>query len=598
MMYADKLQQSLHTKFSKDHFLGKKDNAQRFLLWNTFYRRNIHRFVIDYFGLQLYWYQIIMIYMMNICSAICVVAARSAAKSYCVAIFSCAKAILYPGSKIVIASSTLKQSRLIVSEKIQVELMERSPNLRREIASIKDSPCDTIIRFRNGSTIRVVAANEGARGARATVILYEEARMIPKGIIDTVLSPFQIIRQTPYLAREPYCDIPELKEAPTDIYISSSWMASHWLIAEVAREFCKQMTEGKPAFVMALDYCITLKHGIKPMSFLKRAKETSDSMSFAIEYENLAPAQSQSAYFDFDLVNKNQTLRRAFYPRKDEDVLAHIKNKYDIPKIKGEIRVIACDIAMIQSDINDNSIYTCLRLLPESHVVGQAVQQDYRIQVPYLECMHGAETMAQATRIKQLYYDFNADYCVLDVRNAGVSIFDALAKVIYDDQRGVEYAPWTSMNNDTFAARVANQNATPVIYCVEGSAKLNSDIAINMRAMLSDRKIDLLINQSNMGEEISKIVPDYYVNSSPEYKLFFEQPYLETALLVDELINLQYEKMENTGLIKISEKSSARKDRYSSLSYGCYFASQLARDMLREPEEINLQNISLCVNAL
>ena len=39
--------------------------------------------------------------------------------------------------------------------------------------------------------------------------------------------------------------------------------------------------------------------------------------------------------------------------------------------------------------------------------------------IPYMESVQGGDTTRQALRIRQLYEDFDADYIVLDLRNAG-----------------------------------------------------------------------------------------------------------------------------------------------------------------------------------
>jgi hypothetical protein len=142
----------------------KQDFEERLIDWVTFYRRNIHRFIEHYFGLELFFYQILLIYLMNLSPLIVVVACRAAAKSYIIAIFACAKCVLYPGSKVVIASATKKQASLIVSEKIKKELMPNSPNLAREIKDIRTSANETEVVFHNGSSIVVVPATENARG--------------------------------------------------------------------------------------------------------------------------------------------------------------------------------------------------------------------------------------------------------------------------------------------------------------------------------------------------------------------------------------------------------------------------------------------------
>ena len=65
-------------------------------------------------------------------------------------------------------------------------------------------------------------------------------------------------------------------------------------------------------------------------------------------------------------------------------------------------------------------------------------------------------------------------------------------------------------------------------------------------------------------------------------QLFYEQPYLETQELINECVELTYERKEQTGLIVISEQGANRKDRYTSVSYGVHFASLLEQDLLSD----------------
>ena len=49
--------------------------------------------------------------------------------------------------------------------------------------------------------------------------------------------------------------------------------------------------------------------------------------------------------------------------------------------------------------------------------------------------------------------------------------------------------------------------------------------------------------------------------------------------MINECAELQYEKLQQTGVIKIYEKGINRKDRYTSCSYGSYFLDMLELDM-------------------
>lgn len=585
----DERQKHLHEHFSPSSYLGDPSRVQKLMDWVTFWRRNPSRFVQYYFGITLHLYQHIILFLMDIYPSFCIVAARSAAKSFIIAIYACKEAILRPGARIVVASATKGQAKLIVSEKIQKEILPRSPLLQEEIERIRDNQNEIEVLFRNGSSIIVVPANDNARGHRATVMIYEEFRMILKNIIDTVLSPFLYVRQVPCILK--YEEYRSLIEEPKEVYISSAWYKNHWMWSTM-KIFVKDMLEKDSAIIIGMDYSISLKHAIKPRAFLIKERNKLDSMAWAIEYENQMIAENAHAYFTYEMLNKNRCLKRPFYPRKNEDVLARIKNHYMIPRQKGEIRIVSCDIATEGGEGNDNSIFTCIRALPESmeyktsDVNGEhiEVKQGYRRQVVYMEPQTEFETTKQAIRIKQLFTDFDADYCVLDTRNAGVSIYDALAKVLYDVERNVEYEPWTCMNDEKLRSRIVIAGQKEVVYSIKAQLETNSKIAVCMKNTLNRKMIELMVPNQEGVEELHRIVPEYDT-ADVETQLFYERPFLETVALINEMISLEYTVQNQTGLIKIEEKTGAQKDRYTSVSYGNYFIELLEQDLFSDSAE-------------
>ena len=133
---ADDKQKALSQNFSNTTLLGDPKFLGHFLLWVTFWRRNLHRFAEDYLGLKLKLYQVIMLYLMGINNTFVCIASRASAKSFVIAIYACCKAILYPQSSIVLCSGTKNQAKLLVSEKIEKELCSWSPVLKKEIKKI------------------------------------------------------------------------------------------------------------------------------------------------------------------------------------------------------------------------------------------------------------------------------------------------------------------------------------------------------------------------------------------------------------------------------------------------------------------------------
>lgn len=545
---------------------SKNEFEEKIIDWVTFYRRNMHRFVEHYLGLELFTYQIILIYLMNLCSLVVVVACRASAKSYLIAIYACSRCILYPNSKIVIASSTKKQASLIVTEKIQKELIPNSPNLEREIKTIRTGVNETEVVFHNGSSIIVVPANENARGFRGTVNIYEEFRMIKKEVVDSVLSPFLIVRQPPYLKNPKYS---HLKEEPIEIYISSAYFKAHWMW-EMMKIATMDMYKKGEGLIIGFDYAITLKHGIRTPKQLVKEKKKLGNMAFDMEYGNLMVGATENAYYTFDLLNQAQQRKKAFYPRNNIDVIEKRKNKYDIPKQNGEIRVVAVDIAMVvNAKRNDNTAISCIRALP--------VKDTYEREVPYIETMQGGNTTVQATRIKEIFTDFDADYIVIDGQNAGISVIDEMGKITYDEQRDCEYPAYTCFNDENTANRIKNSNALPVIFCIKANAGLNQEIHITMKDNLERNKIKLLINSTQAKDYLD--TKREYVTSDSIKKGELELAYFQTDLLINEMINLSYEINKNNNQIKLYEPKNGTKDRYISLAYGNFFISTLERDL-------------------
>lgn len=432
---------------------------------------------------------------------------------------------------------------------------------------------------------------------RATVFIYEEFRMIVKSIIDTVLSPTLFQRQIPFRIKYPD-EYKELKEEPKEIYISSAWYKSHWMWDYMKLVTRDMLGKGKSVLI-GMDYSIALKHEIKTRDFLVKERKKLDRVAWTIEYENQMVAENAHAYFTYDMLNKNRVLKRPFYPRKNEDVLSKIKAKHTIPKQAGEIRIVACDIAPEGGTGNDNSVFTCIRALPESkeYKVSDTsgdhieVKQGYRRQVVYMEPQAEFETTKQAIRIKQLFADFEADYCVLDTRNAGVAIYDALAKVLYDVDRNVEYEPWTCMNDDKLKARIVIAGQKEVVFSVKASLELNSKIAVSMRDSLNNRMIELMVSNQEGVEELQRLYPEY-ASADVDTQLFYERPFLETVALINEMIGLEYTVQNQTNLIKIEERPGARKDRYTSVSYGNYFVSLLEADLFSDSS--GYEYVTLC----
>lgn len=166
-----------------------------------------------------------------------------------------------------------------------------------------------------------------------------------------------------------------------------------------------------------------------------------------------------------------------------------------------------------------------------------------------------------------------------------ISVYDLLARVLYDEERDVEYSPFTCMNDDTIASRIKIEGANPCIFVINATQKLNSDIALDFRRVLDNKQIEFLPSFEKALEEMLPKIKEYSTAPDADTQIFYESPFLETQALINETASLQYEKKDATGVIVVKETPGQHKDRYSSCSYLSYFASLLEKDLFTKNDE-------------
>ncbi len=557
--------------------------------WTAYYRHNPHKFAKDYLGINLFLYQTILLWAMNKYSFFMYIAARGQGKSYLIAVYTIIRAILYPNSQIIIASGTKGQARLIITQKI-MNIYNNSPNLRREIKDVKTGANETFVLFKNGSKIEAVVSNDNSRGYRANILIVDEFRLVAKSVLDEVLIPFlNVNRIPPYLSNPKY---KHLSEENKEIYISSSWYKNHW-IWDSFKSYLSGMIAGKDYFVAVLDWRLSVFHGLLSKQRISNVMTADDfdQTSFDIEYEALFIGEGENAYFKLDDIQSCRTLPKAFYPISNfryledrtekgnlnkHDVDRLVKKYSNMPKKSGEVRIISMDVALMGSNKilkNDTTAYILMRLLPEN---GQ-----YRRDVAYIETLSGTHSEKQAIRLKQLYTDFQADYVALDAHGNGMSIYDDCVRILYDEERDIEYEAWTAFNNDRMDERKMDANALPVIFAIKADTIVNHEVATSLRSSFEKRKIRLLINDIEAREDM--IANDKLLSKSTEEQVRMLKPFLQSTATQNELVSLGYE--IRSGSISIKEEGNATKDRYSAIGYGNYLANVLERDLVKQTND-------------
>ena len=385
-----------------------------------------------------------------------------------------------------------------------------------------------------------------------------------KDILDSVLSPTEIIRPTPYTMKPQYS---HLQEEPREIYLSSAFYKNHWMW-KLIKDSMVGAYKGE-SLLFATDYSLTLKHGIRTKKQLIRERQKMDSTTFDMEYNNLMIGGSENQYYSFELVSQSQKIKKAWYPKTLDEYFDNKRVRFgDIKKQGSEIRVVSMDIAVSMSTKktrNDLSVIKCIRAIQNG--------EKYERQEIYTETFEGKDIETQAIRLRQIMEDFNSDYLVLDGRTYGTNMIDTLGKVLYDEERDKEYVPIKVFNNDELGARCKNSSASPIIWAYIGSADLNHKMHTTMYGALKDNKYKMLISYISCKENYLSNKKEYETASSEE-KARYEAAYVYSDLTLNEMVNLEREFVQG-GKIKLTEPSTGTKDKYITSAMANLFIQEL-----------------------
>ena len=535
----------------------------------SFYRANPHRFVEEYLGIAIKLFQKILIWAMNFFDNFYFLAARSLGKTYLVAVFAVTRAILYPGSKIVACSYTFKQGKEIVN-KIQDELMPRSPMLRSEISKVSSQKDDCCVYFKNGSYIKVVAARDSARSGRSHILIIDESRLVSLKIVDTVLKPFNGTPRMPgYTSKPEYANVLEMNK---EINMSSAYYSASEMYSKVKAYVANMFDPNRKYFICDLPYMLSIKEGLLLRQQIENemSEQTFNEFDFFMEREGRFVGESEDALFDFNVLKGRRILKDALKPLE-----YYRLNNIKIPdKKKGEIRVLSLDVALMSSKrrSNDASAFIIHSAIPTpSH--------NYLDNVVFIDTREGLVTDDLGLLAMRYYYQYDCDYIVVDGKGVGIPIIDFVMADRYDSEYGQLYPALNCMNNPDFSDRCKVKGAPKKLYAMIATPQRNNDMCLTLRSGFQNGYINLLMDEDIIEDDVLPNIK-YYDKSSDSLKAKIRLPYVQTSLLINELVNLQHETVN--GLIKVKEKASIRKDRYSSLEYGYAFIQELSKNLKPE----------------
>lgn len=563
--------------------------------WITFFRRNIEIYIEEYLQIPLRPFQRVALHLAGISDTFMFICSRGLSKSWMCGVLAIAIANLFPRSEIIITSSTVAQANKM-AEKILNEIIKRNSSVllyMYEKEYIVKTQSDDGWKFENklnGSTIRVLPALDSSRGSRATMLIYEEARLIKHNIIQSVFRPMAHPRQAQYLTNPKYGKNPRWLEETKTVYLSSASYTFEWLYRQW-KKCVVDMFASKDSVtnVFAGDIYTSIENGLKTVGDFNKAKKSSTEESFRMEDLNEFVGESADAFFSLESMKKNQELERCFMPPTPVDFVLG-KEINNLPKKANEIRLVVADFSWTETksktNESDNSIAFCMS--------GVWNKDRFEKRIDYIELLPTADDSdGCANRLKELYELYDADYLVPDARSGGESIVNSLSKpysgeyssyidchglTISDDIR-YQVAPADKLTY--YRSKAVDKNAIRCVLPFIGTSALNTAYWRAMKRALERGTVKLLISMSDMRDKL--VDAGEYYDLEPAELANRLAPYGQTDMLISEAVNLKTEIKNDQ--IKLEAPRSGHRDRAVTCAMGLLIYEYIENEWQRQAQQ-------------
>lgn len=555
----------------------KKQKIMETVAWRAgYYRNNPHRYVVDVLGLSLKWFQQILLWCMMHYNFVMYLAARGQGKTYLTALFCCVRCILFPGTKIVVSSGTLKQANEVLL-KIQDDFMKQSSILRSEIEKCSIGQNDASIYFKNGSWIKTRTSSENSRSARANCIVVDEFRMVDETVINTVLRKFLTSpRQPKYLQKPEYA---HMQERNKEIYMSSAYFKSSWAYRKAQSYTVNFFDDTKKYFICGLPYQVSIREGLLSRSQLEDEMSEADYNELVqqMEMECLWFGDTDGSLFKFDELTARRRLRKAIPP------LSFCNDKITIPKLTATgKRILSVDVALMKSTKKKKNDASAVFINDLIQVNDTAYQSNF----VYGETFEGLKTDELGMIIMKYFYEYQCTDLVLDTNGIGLGVYDFITKEHICQENGKRYQAMTCINDKDMAERCKIRDANKVVWSVKANSTFNNEICVLLRNGIQNGKINFLISEQEADNSLKETYKGY-LKMSPTEQAKLKMSYIQTTYAVYELVKLDHE--VKNGNIKVKEVDGMRKDRYSSIAYSYWCACQL--ELKLKPKTQNTESL-------
>ena len=404
----------------------RKDILKR--KWITYFRENIEIYINCRMGFHCYGYQSFSYHLMNEAEQYIEVSTRGLGKSLKVIGFASARALLYPHSKIGVTAVGSSQANENYLTAFMQELVLHPYSwflnwlYTHKMITSRETDKGYQVTFWNGSIIYFFPCINSSRGLHLDVLIGEEIRLIKKADWDSIAMPMLVKRQAGFRNQPKYYERTDLDEQTKVICITSNKYKTDWfntMYKNTTIGYFKDVLTRNAVF--SVDIFSAIKHGLKDIPWYLKQKKEMDELSFRMEILNETVGEVEGAFFTLAMLTKNQLLDEPFYPITNDEYVNGTYKKFRKKYISlNEIRLLFVDFAFAGGEKNDNTVIGCMSAYKKG--------ENWVKHVDYIETLNGAEGDLAELHIRELYFDYKADYIVYDNLNGGTVHYNSLTR--------------------------------------------------------------------------------------------------------------------------------------------------------------------------
>lgn len=584
--------------------VSNKEKVERLKDWTTFYRRNWDVYAEHELGLPLKWVQQIVIYLMGISDVFFLFCSRGWAKSWLSALCAVIMCMLYPDSEIVLSATTIKTAKKFVQKKIEGELCGKmSPKLnylyKRGLIKFSYDQEEIRVSFLfNRSWIIVLPEVNSSLGERATGLVFEEARQSKLSILDRVFIPMRHARVPKFKSNPLYANDIDLIEKAKIIYLTSVsfryepiW--ARW-VQTVENTFNNSDSSRGIYNIMIGDVYTSLLHGFMDVADYNIAKDSSSDLEFRMEYLNESPVEGDGNFYDYRMFKENSILSKAFIPPTYDEWLFTYKRgmkSYFRKKRDDEVRCVYVDFAFVDNIKNENdyTIIGCASGYPNENY------DKYLRNVEYMKTFEGGDKYASLLEIRKLFFFYEADYLILDIRNGGIDRALDLTMPYECEEIGITMRGFGVCEDETltnsfyskekidkFKERVVDTDPINAMILVAGTDERNDSFHRQMRDALLDNSIRFLKDGSAIKKEWEETDSLMMLTSEDLSRRLLS--HIQTEFMIQEAVQLE-KKLIKGGYTKLYETGTNTKDKIVCTEYANYLYYLLELKMIKGQQQ-------------